>query len=1133
MNLLFVFVVVAALVICDAFAADVQWSVGASPRGERAPIVVQVAHAHVARWTSASRSVYGLTKVGASTFMVSSVTYERNHHASNLNVQPFCATCGVQKWASLAQNPELRVSPESAWTPGTRSFVVRFARNFTAKRGGPAKVLANAQPKCASKKLVFSSGADADHYVVRSTTHASVSSAAVATGLRACAVALVAAYPEIVHATPVRAHKAHTAYAAGPAEVLSGGIVETDSSTVGAGLVRAVMDLDEIDTTHCFFYDSANPVLYTSVASVPTKIAPTSHSKFAGVVSVCTDNPAVCNTQVSSGSPQDTHATHVSGIAAGFQCGMHQGVAPASKLLVLAIPGVPNVPGALDLPSNLFPALQTAAWSNASSLTISFGGPPDGFYDDTAAQIDAFVSFSGAVVTVSAGNAGSGKLLSSPAVARNVLSVGASLLPPAVYASRGVASFGVGANEFSVADFSSDGALVCAPGVGIVSSLADPAAGPGHATFVSLDGTSMAAPMVPVQAAQQALARYGFSKAPAALVRALIVASAVPSTSVVDTSNRVLLSGGDTPSDKCTFGVPHLTENLVQGSDASWVFITESAGPQRFSACFSSTGTDGNVNATLVWDEPPHVPGWPDPIYTPLELFVSAPMSSAFASDASITQNHKRVGVHFSGSSLLRVSVVNPHAESAESGEPTPAPVAFREYEFVQGYTFAVQHAVPFALAIRGPSALTQVSSSLCGVCSPQEPPVPCAVANGTGEAACLANGSGFAACLAVACDAGFVLSKHAGVCVAANSADNAEHALCPAPLAWNGTACVCLTPTMQCVDGSFVACDANLGLGGCPATPGVLWVAGENATLAAKAAAATLSALEYENPVETPEYNLGLAIGAGIASAWVAVSFLVCLLGAGYARKWRAPLDLPTNQFAAFAALVGFTGCVCAAVAAPILVVWILLVLYMLLCVWHILIAREATLSKAKQCVTRDTGFWIVFVFAVTEIIVAGVIYMVYSEIQFPNGFTPSAIIFGLILAGAFLGALHASDAAAFVLLVLLFFALLSATISLGVQAQWTGFWLLLVATICVFVLVFVMANAQCVFQDLEDEKDEKEHHKEKEKEHHKQQQYKELPGGLSAPLLGPADKPLMATTTSSIAATRPRPIVSVGRGV
>ena len=1060
LRLLLVLVLVVSLFPKISGALALPWINGVVPHNARVPFAVRVAPASVARWASASQSVYGLTRVGQTDFMVSSVAYARNKDATRMRVQPASSESGVVAWAALADDASLRVAGTAADWPvsSTTAFVVRFIAKYTAKRGGgPARVAANMQPKCA--KTTVTAGADADHYVV----------SAPAASLRDCALTMASAYPEIVHVSAVRVHHQHTAYASGPLEVL-GGTSPALETGVGAGLVRAVMDLDGVDTTHCFFYDAANPVLYASAASVPVRLAPTEHEKFTGVVSVCTNNPAACGSAGSAGTA-GAHATHVSGIAAGSPCGMHQGVAPASKLLVLAVPAASASTDALALPGNLFPALQTAAWANASSLTMSFGGPADGMYDDTAAQIDAFVLSSGATVTASVGNTAGG-LPSSPAVARNVLSVAASVL-----IRPGASSWGPGVTQLSAASFSSNGALIAAPGVDVISALADPSAPPNHATFVVMDGTSMAAPMVPVQAAQGALAGYGFSAAPAALVRAMVIASAVPCDSEADVSSRTLVAGAS--GAKCGFGVPRLSPALTAATDPSWAFVTDSApASPRFTACFSAAApasVSASINATLVWNEPPHVPGWPDPIYTPLALYLSVPSQSAFASDEGITQNHKRIGVTLTPSPspspvFVRVTVVNVHAEASAEGESAGAAAqlsssTLREYEFVAAQPASNPlNQVAFALAVRGPAALTRTSEANCGVCSPQEPPVPCAVVNGTGEQACLPNGSGFGACRATGCAAGFALSASAGVCVAGSGKSS-----CPDPLAWNGTACVCLSPHMQCADGSVVPCDAVLGLQACASAGGgaPLWIAGENATALAAALRSETLALEYENPVNTPEYNTPLAIGAGVASGWIAVSYLVFFLGAAYRCGWHAPLDLPTNQFAAFATLVGFTGCVCAAVAAPILVVWILLVVYGLLCVWHILIARELVAERSSaaqnQCISRDPKFWIVFAFGVTQLIVTGVIFMAYTEVQQPDFLSVAAIIFGVTLAGAFLSAMHANDAAAFVLLVLLFVVLFSATISLGVQNQWPGFWLLLVATVCVFVLVFAMGHTQC----------------------------------------------------------------------
>lgn len=1034
--------------VAAASAEGLKWIPSTLPKGTKVPFAVRPVPTAVSAWR-APPSVYGVTRVGARTFLVSTTRFE-----SSAEIQKLLGL-GVAEWAAVT--PEWRVSPPR-FGAGVNRLALRFVGGFAAKRGGSARVLKSLKGRCAFAGAVFEMGADTDHYVAKLSANSTA---------QKCALELARDFPELLHVSPTQLHYAKTT--AGPVDLLGG--TQSSLTGVGAGLTRAIMDLQELDTTHCMFWDAANPVLYAGVGSAAVRLAQTAHHKIAGFVNVCTGQPAACLATASAtgsqGSPSNTHATHVTGIAVGQSCGPAQGVAPSARVLFLAIP-----PGSeadsLDVPANLGPALQTAAWANASSLSMSFGGTPDGMYDDMAAQIDAFVLANPQmVVTASAGNTAGG-LLASPAVARNVLSVAATLLPASAYTSRGYTG---DLGDSFVASFSSSGALIGAPGVGILSALAEPTAGTNHATFTVMDGTSMAAPMTPVQAAQQVLAGWGFSQPPSSLVRSFLIASAQPCTGEVSldqTSETCTLVAGADPSQKCGFGVPRFSPNTLT---TSWSLSQGTASAARQVACFVANANA--VNATLVWDEPPHIPGWADPIYHPLSLYVSVVSGSAFASDESVTANHKRVLIqqNVSPGSYVRVAVADPAAEmSAEYAAQaiTPPPTWKPEYEFVNAPSSSFS-TVPYSLVVRGVQP-AQVSSSLCGACSPNEPPVPCFVLNGTGEAACFPNGSGFMPCQVASCSPGFVVSPtSASQCVPEGSAPS-NPAQCVAPLAWDGAECACVYSQMQCPDGVFMPCDSTKGLGACaPVAP---WVAGENATLLAEVE--QQEGITTQNTVPDTVFSTSVAIGGGIAAG------LVVLLWVGFgllcrAAKWPVPLHTEAFGLATFAAMWGVAGCVCAAVAAAVAIVWSFLVLFMAFTVWHVFVARCVPTRETHGTVgvlTKDPRFWAAFTYDAAQLAVGGGTLLGYTAVQVPDWYDTAAVLMGFAYVFAVFACVDVSDAIAILILVALCIALLAAWIAALVQQDYVAFGVLLVAFVCLAGFTALIARASSTISPKESKK-------------------------------------------------------------
>ena len=999
---------------CASAYTGLVWRTPPVPDNVGAPIAVRVKQHHARRWVHATRTnptaTYGVVRVGPREFVLASRVFRANRAARHAGVSYDDAS--VLAWAEV--RPEHRIHAarnSSRWVNATR-LVATFVPGYARKHGAPPALTGPATYDAA--------------------------------------LALCTKHPEVVSVGPWQQHRTTTVF--GLREMV-GSSPSASSPALGAGLVRAVMDLDELDTTHCFFEDTHTPVLYAAVSNTPVPLALNAHTKIAAYATLCTGSsaPSTCASQAvtnpNQGSPQDTHATHVAGIAVGQPCATHQGVAPGARVLFLAVPAGSSA-DTLAVPADLYPALQTAAWANATSLTISFGGACDGAYDDMAAQIDVFAASSFAT-TVSVGNCGTASslnLASSPATAKNVLRVGASLLPTAAYAGRGYSG---DLDPLYVASFTSQGALIAAPGVGVLSSLASPNSGINHATFTVMDGTSMASPGVPVQAAQQALAAYGFSQAKPAMVRASIVAAAVPCTGVVDLSGdgTLTLVAGEDPTPRCGFGVPMFSNAFLTGADASWAFVSSSTST-RTTTCFAVP--PGLANATLVWDEPPHVPGSPAAIYDELDLYVEAigPTGAAHASQTDALNNHKRLGITTrSGDAYVRVTVVATHGELLEEyGRGTAAPTASGtpvEYEYVRTTQNATAP-IPFVLIVRGAASGTtqQVSATNCGTCSAYEPPAPCAVQNGTGAFVC------GGPCLPTSCDVGFMFSFGGDACVPYVDFSTND-AACTPPLAFNGTACVCLQPTVACPDGSSVPCSSR-GFAACPPlqTP-------------AQAAAAALSSAEYETPA--PQYSAALAAGCGVAAGIIAVLF--CIFSYAAWRVSNTSNDANVAglwEFAFVCAAVGFTGAVCAATAAPIVVVWVLLAFFLGLSAWHVL---------ATSCVPdiKTRVFFAVFTYDVLQMGAGTGALLAYCAVQADYSYTVACVVVACayLLVALFALSLFmptADRAGPVVVVVILCLAVVFFCTSIvsATNQDWVGFALLLVASLALAGFAAVIAREQ-----------------------------------------------------------------------
>jgi len=175
------------------------------------------------------------------------------------------------------------------------------------------------------------------------------------------------------------------------------------------------------------------------------------------------------------------HGTHVAGIAAAN--GLLKGVAPEARLLAYKVLDKRGSGKASDM----IAALERALADGATVVNMSIGGP--GSPDDPLCQAVNALTEMGVVVVIAAGNEGSAfKSVSSPGLASQAITVGASDKSDvlAIFSSRGPA--------VSQADVLKPDLL--APGVAIYSTVPKTGNYSSPDGYRSLDGTSMAAPHV-------------------------------------------------------------------------------------------------------------------------------------------------------------------------------------------------------------------------------------------------------------------------------------------------------------------------------------------------------------------------------------------------------------------------------------------------------------------------------------------------------------------------------------------------------------------------------------------------------------------------------------------------------------
>ncbi|BAF60979.1 hypothetical serine protease [Pelotomaculum thermopropionicum SI] len=316
----------------------------------------------------------------------------------------------------------------------------------------------------------------------------------------------------------------------------------------------------------------------------------------------------------------DGHGTHMAATIAGTGAasgGKFRGMAPGASIYFQAIL---NKDGEPEPPENLKDLFWPAYSAGARVHVDGWGGGPDA-YLEPAAQVDDFVrSYPDFLVVFGAGNGGpSPRSITAEANSKNVLTVGASVLPRPAFAPGGVDAGAVA--EFSSRGPAGDGRIkpeLFAPASAVISARSRLVEGnlPGYPEYTRLQGTSMAAA---VAGGTAALLREYFKKymelptPSAALVKAALINGARP------------LNGG--PS-KDGFGIIDLAGTVIALKDGTFKTADEWAGvPQGGEIYYTFYIEDPSApfKATLAWTDPAAAPGGAQTLVNDLDLIVQTP----------------------------------------------------------------------------------------------------------------------------------------------------------------------------------------------------------------------------------------------------------------------------------------------------------------------------------------------------------------------------------------------------------------------------------------------------------------------------------------------------------------------------
>jgi len=393
------------------------------------------------------------------------------------------------------------------------------------------------------------------------------------------------------------------------------GVSNKDTSTYpffsigldGRGQVAQIVDTG-LDQKSCFFRDSTGPVPITTITEAAFD---TRKRKVIQYVRWADDKDLA-----------NGHGTHVAGTLVGvcvdpnFQFDQYKGVAPGAKV---AFFDVGFSTGDLSVPSNFATRLFPPGYkAGARIFSNSWGTPSAKSYTTSDTEIDKFMHDNDdTLIFVSGGNNADDGIgsVASPALSKNVVAVGASL-------SERDPSF----NRNHVAYFSSwgptlDGRIkpdVLAPGRRLVSAAAGATCG-----ITMKQGTSMS---TPAAAGSAILVRQYFMEGfyprgvrtaadafipTGALMKAMLINSAVPMTAVRFANNSLLLLGLP-PDNYQGHGRIKLNEVLRVRSLGSQtvanLFVVNNATIREASKHVYKlsvpSGGDSPVKVTLVWIDP-------------------------------------------------------------------------------------------------------------------------------------------------------------------------------------------------------------------------------------------------------------------------------------------------------------------------------------------------------------------------------------------------------------------------------------------------------------------------------------------------------------------------------------------------
>ncbi|GAB5031948.1 subtilisin-like serine peptidase [Nannochloropsis oceanica] len=438
-------------------------------------------------------------------------------------------------------------------------------------------------------------------------------------GKSACLMSLLAfvsSDPAVLFIEEFKNIEMYNAAAAYISQGGSDGIYDEDKSTFpyysvgldGKGQVLQVVDTG-LDQNSCFFSDSSGPVAITTISAAAFD---TKKRKVIQYVQWADDTDVI-----------DGHGTHVAGSAVGesvdpnFDYDTYKGAAPGAKVAFFDV-GFDT--GSLSVPANFATRLFPPGYkAGARIFSNSWGTPAAKSYTTSDTEIDKFMHDNDdALIFVSGGNSGQAGLgsVSSPALSKNVMSVGASL-------NERDASF----NRDHVAYFSSlgptlDGRIkpdVLAPGRRVVSAAAGSNCG-----VIRRQGTSMS---TPIAAGSATLVRQYFMEGyyprgirtatdafvpTGALVKAMLINSAVP-MKAVRFANNSLMQLGLPPDVYQGHGRIKLNEVLrvqsLGSRTTSNLFVVNNAtikeAEKHVYKLSVPSDSSSPIKVTLVWIEPP------------------------------------------------------------------------------------------------------------------------------------------------------------------------------------------------------------------------------------------------------------------------------------------------------------------------------------------------------------------------------------------------------------------------------------------------------------------------------------------------------------------------------------------------